>query len=320
MSDGDDNPLDFSRDMSRRELIRLGGGLSVFGVVVSLSGCSGFQDFEPTPMEDMEEVEVEPQGLQYFTIEQARLVHALTARIYPSDENGPGAPEAGVVYFIDRQMDSAWGHGERWYMQGPFAGKNPTEPFESDPEEAEEDVVPWGDTTPAQTQGWQYPLTPNEAYDQGIAAIREYVEAEYDGAKFRELDESQQDDVVAALEDDDVDTFEDLDLDPSGFFLLVRQNTLEGMFSDPAYGGNREMVGWRLKGFPGTPGALGSYREQIDQGEYIELEEGDYRKLADDVESLGIGEEGNQSAENHEGTQTNAESLGGVDGDPGGDR
>ncbi|WP_425601105.1 gluconate 2-dehydrogenase subunit 3 family protein [Halosolutus halophilus] len=280
--------------------MQVGGRLAVFGIAAPAEGAFDPERFDVAPMQEVEEVEVEEQGLEYFTIQQARVVRDLTGRIYPSDENGPGAPEAGVVYFIDDQMNSAWGRGERWYMQGPFAGKDPTDPFEDDPEEPEdvdpEVDVPWAETNPSETQGWQYSLTPNEAYDQGIWAVEEYSQAEYDADSFTDLDDEQQDEVVAALEDDEVDAFDETDLDAGGFFLLLRQNTLEGMFSDPMYGGNREMIGWRLKGFPGTPGALGSYRGALEEGEYIELEEGDYRKLADDVESLEIGGENDQPA------------------------
>lgn len=286
-------------------MMRVGGGLAVFGIAAPAQGSFDPEDFDVTPLAEMQEVEVDEQGLEYFTIRQARVVHDLTARIYPSDENGPGAPEAGVVYFIDRQMNSAWGRGERWYMQGPFAGKDPTDPFEDEAEEPEDidqdGEVPWAETTPAQTQGWQYALTPNEAYDQAIAAVEAHVGTEYDADSFTGLDEDQQDEVVTALQEDEVGTFEDTDIDPSGFFLLVRQNTLEGMFSDPMYGGNREMIGWRLKGFPGTPGALGSYRQLIEEEEleYIELEDDDYRKLADDVESLGVDDENDEPAGDH---------------------
>ena len=35
------------------------------------------------------------------------------------------------------------------------------------------------------------------------------------------------------------------------FFSLLRQNTVEGMFSDPMHGGNKDMIGWQLIGFPG---------------------------------------------------------------------
>ncbi|RKD95445.1 gluconate 2-dehydrogenase subunit 3 family protein [Halopiger aswanensis] len=298
--DGDEPRFDFTRDVSRRRLMRTGGGLAVFGIAAPAQGSFNAEDFDVARLQEMDEVEVEEQGLEYFTIRQARVVHDMTARIYPSDDNGPGAPEAGVVYFIDGQMNSAWGRGERWYMQGPFAGKDPTDPFEEDAEEPadidESPRVPWAETNPSETQGWQYALTPNEAYDQGIHAVEEYVQAEYDADSFTGLEDEQQDEVIEALEEGEVETFEDSDIDPDGFFLLVRQNTLEGMFSDPMYGGNREMVGWRLKGFPGTPGALGSYREMIEEDEYVELEEGDYRKLADDVESLGIDGENDEPA------------------------
>jgi gluconate 2-dehydrogenase gamma chain len=41
-------------------------------------------------------------------------------------------------------------------------------------------------------------------------------------------------------------------LSSQSFFAILRRHTAEGMFSDPAYGGNREMVGWKLIGYPGA--------------------------------------------------------------------
>ena len=38
----------------------------------------------------------------------------------------------------------------------------------------------------------------------------------------------------------------------SGLFDLIHNNTMEGFFADPIYGGNRDMAGWKLLGFPGT--------------------------------------------------------------------
>ncbi len=35
-------------------------------------------------------------------------------------------------------------------------------------------------------------------------------------------------------------------------FAAVREHTIEGMFCDPMYGGNKNFVGWRLVGFPGA--------------------------------------------------------------------
>ena len=42
------------------------------------------------------------------------------------------------------------------------------------------------------------------------------------------------------------------DADGKVFFELVLGNTMEGFFADPIYGGNRDMVGWKLVGFPGA--------------------------------------------------------------------
>lgn len=47
----------------------------------------------------------------------------------------------------------------------------------------------------------------------------------------------------------------------SSFFELILTNTIEGFFSDPIYGGNRDMLGWRLVGFPG---ARYDYRDYLD--------------------------------------------------------
>ena len=36
------------------------------------------------------------------------------------------------------------------------------------------------------------------------------------------------------------------------FFGMLRTHTMEGMFADPLYGGNKDFAGWRLVGFPGA--------------------------------------------------------------------
>ena len=46
------------------------------------------------------------------------------------------------------------------------------------------------------------------------------------------------------------------------FFSLLRQNTVEGMFCDPMHGGNIDMVGWQLIGFPGP--RMSNY-DEVDQ-------------------------------------------------------
>jgi gluconate 2-dehydrogenase gamma chain len=47
-------------------------------------------------------------------------------------------------------------------------------------------------------------------------------------------------------------------------FAVVREHTIEGLFCDPVYGGNRGAVGWRLVGFPGVH--WGYTAEQMKEG------------------------------------------------------
>ena len=53
--------------------------------------------------------------LHFFTEQEALIVAAAAARIFPSDETGPGASEAGVVFYIDRQLAGAYGRDRFCY-------------------------------------------------------------------------------------------------------------------------------------------------------------------------------------------------------------
>jgi gluconate 2-dehydrogenase gamma chain len=53
----------------------------------------------------------------WFTAEEYAFITAAVARLIPSDERGPGAVEAGVPEFIDRQMNTPYATGSNWYMQ-----------------------------------------------------------------------------------------------------------------------------------------------------------------------------------------------------------
>ncbi len=48
------------------------------------------------------------------------------------------------------------------------------------------------------------------------------------------------------------------------FFDLLQTHTIEGMFCDPLHGGNADMIGWQLVGFPGP---VLSYKDRIEDYE-----------------------------------------------------
>lgn len=63
--------------------------------------------------------------LRFFTAEEARVVAAACARVFPSDASGPGAAEAGVVIFIDRQLAGPYGKDKYRYTKGPWVESYP---------------------------------------------------------------------------------------------------------------------------------------------------------------------------------------------------
>lgn len=168
----------------------------------------------------------------YLTQPEIQFLDAAVARLIPADELGPGAKEAGVTCFIDRQLCSSWGTHSRAYRMGP-----------------------WREGTPQ--QGYQLPLTPQEIYRAAISEANAYCSEKY-GRLFHALNAEQRDEVLHDLEEGEIE----LESVPSGvFFNLLLKNTVEGFFSDPLYGGNRDKMGWRLIGFPGV--AASSYPEHL---------------------------------------------------------
>jgi gluconate 2-dehydrogenase gamma chain len=90
-----------------------------------------------------------------------------------------------------------------------------------------------------------------EHYAQGLAALNSYAHMKMQGPDFVQLAPEQQDEVLRDLESDRATGFPQ-SLSPAAFFNLVRGHTLQGTFGDPIYGGNAQMVGWDLIGYPGV--------------------------------------------------------------------
>jgi gluconate 2-dehydrogenase gamma chain len=171
----------------------------------------------------------------FFTAAEWRFVNAFVDRLIPHDEVGPGAVEAGVPIFIDQQMGTKYGYGGLWYMRGPFAENTPP------------------------TLGYQLNLTPRQLYKAGIAAADQAI-VQTHGKGLADLDDATKDEVLKAIEAGTLDMGK---TPPANtLFGLIWQNTQEGYFSDPAYGGNKNAAAWSMIGFPG---ARGDYLEWVDQ-------------------------------------------------------
>lgn len=168
------------------------------------------------------------------------VLSAATERIFPEDDNGPGAIALGAPYFIDKQLAGRWGLNAKEYMRGPFQ--------EGDPE-----------------QGYQSAMTRSEIFTQGVRRINEISDEQFE-ENFDDLEEEQQNEILSAFDNDEVD----MDgVSSATFFSLLRQATIEGVYSDPLYGGNKNMDGWRMKEYPGAQPA---YIDVIESEEFVEMD------------------------------------------------
>jgi gluconate 2-dehydrogenase gamma chain len=86
-------------------------------------------------------------------------------------------------------------------------------------------------------------------YRRGLAGLDAYCQATYK-TPFVRLDAARQDAVITAMEEGKATGF----AWPTAqqFFNTLRTHTMEGMFADPVYGGNKDFAGWKLVGFPGA--------------------------------------------------------------------
>lgn len=170
-------------------------------------------------------VTVEGYHPVYFQPQEWQFLLAACDRLIPAEEAGVGALAANVPVFIDMQMQTTYGDGGLWYMEGPF----------------HPDVVP--------ELGYQLKFSPKELYRTGIADVNDYCVKQYEGKKFSEISEEEQISVLTDLESGKIEL---PNIPAKIFFQYLWTNTKEGYLSDPMYGGNKDMSGWKTVGFPGA--------------------------------------------------------------------
>src|SRR5713101_8448876 len=227
-------------DVSRRELIKasaaIGASMLPTALATDVGAAQEHDHASPVPSNPPAAAAVPPQTREttylFFNNEEAAFIEAAVARLIPKDDQWAGALEAGVPNYIDKHLGGAWGAGERLYRSGP-----------------------WQPGTPS--QGYQLPFTPAELFKKAIGAINKEFAAS--GTPFAKMSPDQQDGYLRKLEAGG----KALDGVPSEvFFAHLWGSTLEGFFADPVYGGNRDMISWRMIGFPG---AYASYYDLVDQ-------------------------------------------------------
>lgn len=226
MSEQEKNTPLLDKRSSRRTFIK-NSGLTVGGVVLGGALGSLLTKEEKTTIN---ETHVQSgatasnanAALMYFTPDQYRITEAASERIFPTDENGPGAKELLVAYYIDHQLSGAWGMGSKEYTSGPFF-----------PGEA--------------TQGYQGRQNRQQIFEIGLKGLQDQSLKTYDKS-FTELSDEEQDAILTEFADGNVEL---KGVSSAYFFGVLRTATIEGAYADPLYGGNANMAGWKMKNYPG---------------------------------------------------------------------
>jgi len=174
----------------------------------------------------------EPDTFLVLTATEQAFLSATADTMIPADELSPSGTACGVVIFIDRQLASAWGGGAKMYRGGPFQKGKPE-------------------------QGYQLSLTPREFFQAGIAAANDWSRATH-GKDFDRLSVADRNAALTAMQEGKA---EFRGFSSRAFFGQLLAITMQGFFSDPIYGSNRNKVSWQMLGFPGLPA---TYADKID--------------------------------------------------------
>jgi gluconate 2-dehydrogenase gamma chain len=196
---------------------------------------------------------------QWDTIEDA------TARIIPTDHD-PGAREAKVVRFIDR------------YLSGTdyiFASADGDGFLKMDGKDLE---------------GWEMRIANlQQLYREGVATLDRIADERF-GKAFKDLEDAQQDDVIAVIAGPKPEplapgrrgafgtVLQSAGDDGLSFFDTLALHTRQGFYGDPVYGGNDGRIGWKVIGFPG-PETLKSTRDCTYSVEHLSVHDRDWADL-----------------------------------------
>jgi hypothetical protein len=190
--------------------------------------------------------------LHFFTSHQAAVVEDATARIAPGPEDDPaeaghpGAREADVTGYIDTMLGALGALQDDHpppmvFAGGPWSNRHTSGPNLMDL------FVP---LDPVARIAWRKRLTGwQQQYQQGIAALDKLADGDFTKAAA-----AKQDKILARPS-------------VSTFTALLFEHTIEGLYANPEYGGNRGLVGWKDIGFPGDIQPRGYTSAEVERSD-----------------------------------------------------
>lgn len=191
-----------------------------------------------------------PAAHRFFTSHQAAVVEAATARIAPgpmddpAEAGHPGARQAGATGYIDTMLGALGalsGAAPMIFAGGPWSNRHTSGP---------DLMATFIALDPVARIAWRTRLTGwRQQYRRGVAALDKLA-----GGDFTKAAAAEQDKILAqpAMET---------------FRSLLFEHTIEGMYANPEYGGNRGLVGWKEIGYPGDVQPRGYTSDQVERSD-----------------------------------------------------
>ena len=238
-----------SPGLRRRAVIAAISVLPAASMVLGSSGCT-------SPAAGPR---VGARAWRFFTSHEAAVVEDATARIAPgprddpAEAGHPGAREADVAGYIDLLLGALGALG----ADGAAAGREtpPAMIFAGGPWSNRHTSGPdlmaaFIGLDPVTRFAWRKRLANwRQQYTRGIATLDQLA-----GGDFTKAAAADQDKILARP-------------DVSTFTSLLFEHTIEGLYANPEYGGNRDLAGWKDIGFPGDIQPRGYTSEEVERSD-----------------------------------------------------
>ena len=187
----------------------------------------------------------QPATLSFFTEHQAAVVEAATARIAPGPKDDPaeaghpGAREADVTGYIDTMLGAL--DEQNIFAGGPWSNRHTSGP---------DLMARFTPLSPVARIAWRKRIIAwQDQYTKGISQLDKLA-----GGDFTAASHARQDKILATQS-------------VGEFRSLLFEHTIEGLYSSPEYGGNKNLAGWKEIGFPGDVQPRGYSADEVERSD-----------------------------------------------------
>jgi hypothetical protein len=216
--------------VSRRAVL---GGLSLLPLAAAMRGAL------PAASADT--------GYRFLTPHQAAVLDAATRRLIPGPQDcpvefGPGAHEANVVNYLDRMLSVFDVTPADVHAGGPWSNRAGG---------SQDFMATFVPLNRAQAYAWQQRLTQlRNQYASGIALLDQLA-----GGDFTAVKGVRQDLILVQGQ-------------ATAFTNTLFGHTIEAMYSNPEYGGNANLVGWKDIKYPGDSQPRGYTAAEVEAAQW----------------------------------------------------